>query len=910
MLALKNYQQRALDSLRRFFDETTRICERMPELDAVKIAFENVTRDNFREELKYTHVAEMRGLPYVCLRLPTGGGKTIVACHAAGITKKHLLMSEHAVVLWLVPSNTIREQTLKALRDKSHPYRQALEAEAGEVLVLDDAESLTLKRADVQGATVFIVATMQAFRVEDTEGRKVYEANGMLMEHFERIDAREFPHLERYRETEKIKFSFANVLQLNRPIVIVDEAHNARTSLSFDTLARFRPSCIIELSATPRIENLRDGEKPSNVLHSTSAAELKAEEMIKLPVRLHVQESWRELLAAAVHQREELERIADAERNSTREYIRPVMLVGAEKRSGRRETLTVDVVKRELIENCNVLPEHVVIATGEVRGLDGVDILSFDCPIRYVITVDALREGWDCPFAYVLCSIAEMNSPVAIEQLLGRVLRMPNAKRKSDDALNVAYAFARSREFGKILATFKDALIANGFEKQEAKDLIKLVASNDGGFSLPFEGAESPTANANTITAAPIPEIPRLETLAPDLRARVAYNSNTGELAFRGVMSRDEQETLSRSFQTPEARAAIERIFHQTQMLDAIQTTDRANDVQGNQSIVVVNDLQREPFRIPALAIKQDDFYEIFDESHICDFHWRLSKCDALLSEKEFGRNGASGILGEIDVMTSGRIETRFLENLQRDLASIERSFDDENTWTPAALVHWLDREIPHSDITPTESGIFLNNLIHRLTDERDFTLQDLARERFRLRRAVEDKINLHRRDARLYRYQSLLDEDATEITVTPDVCFTFAPHAYPYGFLYSGNYKFVKHFHPDAIGDLKAEGEEHDCAQFIDRLPAVRRWIRNTSGHAQHSFWLQTSKHKFYPDFVCQLHDNRFLVVEYKGKHLYEDAEEKRDLGELWAKRSGGKCVFTMPTEKNFATIEIATGN
>lgn len=66
--------------------------------------------------------------------------------------------------------------------------------------------------------------------------------------------------------------------------------------------------------------------------------------------------------------------------------------------------------------------------------------------------------------------------------------------------------------------------------------------------------------------------------------------------------------------------------------------------------------------------------------------------------------------------------------------------------------------------------------------------------------------------------------------------------------------------------------------------------------GSKPNAFWLQLSGGRFYPDFVAMLTDGRILVVEYKGKHLEQDANEKRLKGELWAEASGGHCIFEMP--------------
>ena len=193
------------------------------------------------------------GMPYVCLRVPTGGGKTLLACYAAGLAQREFMRAEWAVVLWLVPSNTILDQTADALRDTRHPYRRALELACGVVEVVTIEEALRLSRATVEGQTVVIVSTIQSFRVKDTTGRKVYDQNGTFADHLLNVPVDRFPHLLNGAD-EKPKPSLVNMLRLRRPIVIVDEAHNARTDLSFSTLGQVLPSCIVEFTATPARE--------------------------------------------------------------------------------------------------------------------------------------------------------------------------------------------------------------------------------------------------------------------------------------------------------------------------------------------------------------------------------------------------------------------------------------------------------------------------------------------------------------------------------------------------------------------------------------------------------------------------------------------------------------------------------
>ena len=237
-----------------------------------------------------------------------------------------------------------------------------------------------------------------------------------------------------------MNLSLANALRLRRPIVIMDEAHNARTPTSFESLARFGPKFVLELTATP--EHRHDPNHPtdprfaSNVLHAVSALELKNEGMIKLPVDLENRRDWMEVLAATVHRRDELETIADREhqgndRDENREqslpFYRPIALIQAQTSSKDRETHTVEKVKEALYECRTVRPEYVRICTGTTDELGDEDLLRGDCQVRYIITVDKLREGWDCPLAWVLGSIGNAATATAVEQLIGRILRMPNA---------------------------------------------------------------------------------------------------------------------------------------------------------------------------------------------------------------------------------------------------------------------------------------------------------------------------------------------------------------------------------------------------------------------------------------------------------------------------------------------------
>lgn len=239
------------------------------------------------------------------------------------------------------------------------------------------------------------------------------------------------PGLERIENgagSGKVKYSFASLLMVHQPLIIMDEAHNARTSLTFDTLKRLSPSAIIELTATPDADPRTGG----NVLYRVSASELKAEDMIKLPIALTVHEAgWQEAVGDACRTRKRLAETAAGEP----EYIRPILLIQAENKD---KPANVEAVKQFLLYSEHLTEDQIAIATGDQRDLDKINLFDRDCKVETVITVQALKEGWDCSFAYVFCSTANIGSSRDVEQLLGGVLRMPYAKRRKAAELNKA----------------------------------------------------------------------------------------------------------------------------------------------------------------------------------------------------------------------------------------------------------------------------------------------------------------------------------------------------------------------------------------------------------------------------------------------------------------------------------------
>lgn len=464
MLTLKTYQERALEHLAGFFSR----CR----TDGIQSAWDSAMAAQNRRGAY--HAAAFGEIPCVCLRVPTGGGKTLLAAHAIAQTGKLWRDTDAPIAVWLTPSDTIRTQTLDALKHPRHPYRQALEAHfPGRVRVCDLESLVTVGPHEVGKTAVIIVATIQSFRVEKTSQRNVYAFDEALEPHFQGLSPYRAAGLETVSEADlenqryltradlgRVKASIANWLHLHRPLVIVDEAHNNRTHKSFETLKRLNPACIIELSATPM--------HGSNVLYHVAAQELKAEDMIKLPIVLREHPTgWEDAVRDAILTRKHLETLADREA----EYLRPILLFQAQPKG---EAVTVDVLREHLTEQERIPQEQIAIATGTQKDLDGVNLFDRASPVRFVITVEALKEGWDCSFAYVLCSLQESRSAKDVEQLLGRVLRMPYARSRQHPELNRAYAHIVATSFAEAAERLTDRMVNNmGFDPYEAAQAVQ-----------------------------------------------------------------------------------------------------------------------------------------------------------------------------------------------------------------------------------------------------------------------------------------------------------------------------------------------------------------------------------------------------------------------------------------------------
>ncbi len=312
-----------------------------------------------------------------------------------------------------------------------------------------------------------------------------------------------------------------------------------------------------------------------------------------------------------------------------------------------------------------------------------------------------------------------------------------------------------------------------------------------------------------------------------------------------------------------------------------------------------------EKVKIPKLLFRQGELFDEFDESALLDSDWEITEFDTKLTEAEFPADDEALRRASLSVSQAGRIVVDPYERLETELAL----FDYETGWTHIELVNWLDRNLPFVYVDRGQKVAWINDLVNNLVDQRSFSIEELAYRKFRLRGAVERKLKSGLVKAKQRIFEEFLS-DENRFDVRDEHSFVFEQSQYAYDSVYTGVFRLKRHFFP-VIGNLKESGEEFDCAQEIaNHLPNVEWWIRNVERKPS-SFWLQTSTDRFYPDFLVGLYGGIILVVEYKGKHIADsqDSREKKQIGELWAKRSNGKCRFVWVEDNNWQALRDAVG-
>ena len=489
MFELKEYQSRALDAFTQWLNALDTARRESEEDIEYLVSRGRSISDDVRNYPKtaWTRLAESSGvaesareyiirtddagrpIPHICFKVPTGGGKTLLA--AAALERLH---RQTGLVLWITPTRAIYQQTISALRNREHPYRKMLErASGGRAKILEKEDPFTA--GDIANyMCVMLLMLPSANRQKGREFLRMFRDSGRYPTLFPYNDdaladgrlLERYPDLERVSDNGPVKHSLFNVFKMLRPVIVLDEAHKAygkqtRNAQQFArSINRLDPEMVIELSATPN-------RRISNLLVDISGADLKNEEMIKLPVQVtsFTGDEWRHTLEQASNELDKLDEQARSLYASENRYIRPIAVVRVERTGKDQRTvgrIHAEDVREHLIQNLSVPAETIRVKSSDNDELGQEDLLSEYSQVRWIITKSALMEGWDCPFAYLLVMLDNTRAQNAITQLVGRVMRQPYARRTGNQALDQCYVYCSNTDVSLAVQRVKNGLEQEG----------------------------------------------------------------------------------------------------------------------------------------------------------------------------------------------------------------------------------------------------------------------------------------------------------------------------------------------------------------------------------------------------------------------------------------------------------------
>lgn len=846
-MELKGYQQEVIADLRRYLELLNEA------RGDAKRAFAAFWQEKGVAELTF-YRDFLRGIPNLCLKVPTGGGKTFLACNAIKPILDALPPTRTQAVVWLVPSEAILTQTLRALKDARHPYRQRLETDfGGRVEVYSKEELLNGQNFTPTAVTEqlsVMVLSYDSFRRKGKEGLKAYQENGNLALFAKVLETSANP-IDGTDET-----ALFQVINRLNPVVIVDESHHARSELSREMLQNFNPRFVLDLTATPRQE--------SNILAYVDAARLKAEHMVKLPVIVYNRHDKGSVVVDAIDLRNHLEDFAKEAQKQTGRYIRPIVLFQAQPK-GKEDAETFGKLRQKLVE-AGIPEEQIAIRTAEVNELKGVDLLSRDCPVRYIITVNALKEGWDCPFAYILATIANRTSPVDVEQIVGRILRLPHTAKHSYPALNLAYVLTCSDDFTVAVHNVLKGLNNAGFSDKECR----------WGESVPVPQEPEPEPEDHPMTnAVAEPEVPE-EFLGLDgesLGAELERRRTGGSEAVEAML-----------FSAEQMGAAYEQAQSEVVQETGGLPLEVRSRVPGYR-VKACFAKEIETLHIPQFfyVVPESDFFPGTEEllskevlSKNFSLKGRPTDIDFGAVESEVRKIDVSGEAGAR--LTTSNLDDTSLQAFQNYFSNLPE--ESRVSACKDSLFSQLNRD---DSLDAKELKSYIERVVGDLDKDQLTALQKAPRE---YARKIEERIADFQAEYRQKTFEMGLETRKivckphyrllTSIQTAKEIC-ALERSLYEY----------------EEVGNAL----EQTLAMKLTALGNVRWWHRNLErkGFCINGFI------NHYPDFLIMTKQGTFVAAETKGGFLQnQDSLAKVTLGQAWAKAAGDRFRYYMVFSDN----------
>lgn len=794
------------------------------------------------------------GVPHICMKVPTGGGKTFMACASIKKIFDAMPLDKPRVVIWLVPSDSILMQTIRTLSDVNHPYRRLLESDfAGRVGVYTKEMLLNgqgFSPDTVREMLTICILSYGSLRIDSKKKdvRKVYQENGNLLRFAE------FFKDDDVLLADTPDTALIQVLRHLSPVTVVDESHNAGSDLSVEMLNNLNPSLVLDLTATPR--------KNSNIISYVDARELKKENMVKLPVVVYNRTNRQSVIQDAIQLRGSIERQAIAEEQSGGHYIRPIVLFQAQpKTNGDSETF--DKIKTMLVD-MGIPEKEIAIKTSKVDDLGNTDLMKRDCEIRYIITVNALKEGWDCPFAYILASLANKTSSVDVEQILGRILRQPYAKQHAAPLLNTSYVLTCSNDFHNTLENIVAGLNKAGFSRKDfrigkAEEILETPALEEPYHQMGQQTGEQKQDETDTF-----------EDIVPE--------------EIRGVL-----ETGS---ENAEASPAIVDMIQEAskqaeEYNDAIADTNDSGLIGGELGdMLQQNKIQSqfreeaEKIRVPQFFLKTvpdlfGDEYELLEPENLSE-GFSLSGQDATISFEL-----ATGEMYKVDIQEQGEAVPKYKRTSKSESEYIREYLakllpEKKIEQCTDMICHQINK---NNRYAAAEISDYVHRIISNMSDD-ELTAMETAIPVYanKIQKKIDTLENIYR-EQQFFKWLDSGKIVCRENYRLPEVITpAYTTDSIPYS-LYDAEKDDMNHF-------------EHSLLDVIVGFENVKWWHRiierkdlRLNGYINH-----------YPDFMVMTKDGKIVLIEAKGDYLDGDnSKSKLRLGRKWAAQAGRMYRYFM---------------
>ncbi|MCH7412293.1 DEAD/DEAH box helicase family protein [Belliella sp. R4-6] len=806
---------------------------------------------------------------HVCVKVPTAGGKTFIAVNALHAIFSAYDSAKPKAVIWLVPWSNLLQQTVNTLSNPEHPYRQKLNSLFNNrVEIYQKADLLqgsNFNPTVVKDQLSIFVMSFASLRANNKEDRKVFQENGQL-ESF----------VSQYKNSEHIlsgvdDTALINVLRYLNPVLVVDESHNAESDLSVDMLKNLNPSFILDLTATPK-DN-------SNIVSLVPAIELKKEHMVKLPVIVYNNHDKTEVINNALHLQRKLENLAKKQEAEGGKYIRPIVLFQAQPKT-KDDNTTFEKLKEQLL-GLGIPESHIKIKTANIDELKGIDLMAAACEVRYIITINALKEGWDCPFAYILASLADKSSSVDVEQILGRVLRQPYVQKHKSFQLNLSYVLTASAKFNETLQSIVKGLQESGFSEKDYRKVDKMTEED-----LSAEQAGKKTVSVDPIESFLFPEQQTGQKEETIDKNRVTFDPNadidqtetTPVIEEIEAIAEEQNRQLEEQIKEQEKQPVDENIFQEMGT-----KVKRYKVKESNKDFIDKIEFPQFFIKVTASDIFGTEEELLNRESLLKDF--KLSDEDIKIDFDQI-----SSDLYKIDLEESKKNEyrpsfTKIEDNMVKDPIAeyiLAKPKDNQITDITHQMMQIIGNMYPIPD---QEIKVYIGRILNSMNAEQ---LRDILVRKWSYTDKIKSKI---RQLADAYAEGRFMDLLKSKKINT------------------KANWKLGNEIVPgktgSSIGNSLYEREgsmnnfEERVAMEIGTSSNVAFWHRNLERGK--GFYINGFKANHYPDLIMQTKSGKTILIETKGDHLDgSDSEAKCRLGNEWERQAGQDFAYFMVFDKN----------